>query len=78
MGGQKLGLLCKTRQISILMLTTYLLGDSHMWEVQRAQPVLLFINQTGFLENFSSHGAPGALEPNTKGSHFTDMAAKLQ
>lgn len=32
MGGQKLGLLCETQQISILMSTTYLLGDFHIWE----------------------------------------------
>lgn len=78
MAGQKLGLQCETQQISILMSTTYLLGDSHMCKVQKAQPVPLFIKQTRFLEDFSSHGAPSALEPNSRCSHFIDMAAKLQ
>lgn len=60
------------------MSITYLLGDSHMWEVWKAQPVPLFIKQTIFLEDLSSHGAPSALEPNSKCSHFADMAAKLR
>lgn len=55
-----------------------ILGDSHMREEQKAQPVPSFINQTRFLEDFSSHGAPNALKPNSKCSHFTDMTAKLQ
>lgn len=77
-GGTEISLLCETQQISIFMTTTYLVGDSHMWEVRKAQPVPSFTNQTRFLEDFSSHGAPSTLEPNSKCSHFTDMAAKLQ
>lgn len=73
---RKLSLLCETQQTSVLMSATYLLGDCHMWEVWKAQPVSSFINQTKFLEDFSSHGAQSTFEPNSKCSCFTEMAAK--
>lgn len=47
-----------------------------MWKVWKAQRVSSFINQTKFLEDFSSHGVQSTLEPNSKRSCFTDMAAK--
>lgn len=72
----KLSLLCEIQQTSILMSATYLSGDCHTWKVGKAQPVSSFINQAKFLEDFSSRGAQSTLEPNSKRSGLTDMAAK--